>query len=279
MQKGVKKVSIGVFSLEGKVALVTGASRGIGRTIALMFADAGADVVVTARKLPALEEVAGEIRAKGRKALAVSCNITHVDEIKSLVEKIKAEFGRVNILVNNAGYNYSYGPLTEQEEWTWDVTMNLNLKGPYLLSQLVAKMMQEQGGGVIINVSSLGGVAGVGIRGRELAVYCSSKAGLIVLTEAMAKEWGQYNIRVNALAPGFIKTSGTEPLLKEAPEEVWGKDIALGRFGLAEEIASAALYLVSDASSYVTGETHIVDGGLRLGAPSWPHGATPKENA
>ena len=126
------------FSLDGKVALVTGGSRGIGREIALTFADAGADVVISSRKLPDLEEVVGEIRAKGRKGLAVASHIAKIEESQSLVEKVKAEFGRIDILVNNAGTNPYMGPLIDAEEWAWDVTMNVNLKGPFLLGQLVA---------------------------------------------------------------------------------------------------------------------------------------------
>jgi len=249
------------------VALVTGASRGIGRAIALIFADAGADVVVTARKLPALEETAGEIRAKGRKTLAMPSNIGHVEDTRNLVEKVKAEFGRIDILVNNAVTNPGVRPLLDIEERAWDVVMNVNLKGTFLLTQLVARIMKEQGGGKIINISSIGG-----LKATELAIYDVSKAGLIMLTEVMAKEWGQYNIRVNAIAPGLIKTRFSNVLWEGAASEEAVESQALGHIGLPEDIKGAALYLASDASSYVTGETIVVDGGRLLGAPSWPHG-------
>jgi len=245
------------FSLDGKVALVAGGSRGIGRAIALTFADAGADVAISARKLPDLEEVAEEISAKGRKGLAVASHIAKTEESQSLVEKVKTEFGRIDILVNSAGTNPYMGPLMDAEEWAWDVTMNVNLKGPFLLSQLVARVMREQGGGNIINIAS-----NAGIRPSALYIYSVTKAGLIMLTQVMAKEWGQYNIRVNAIAPGMVKTKFSEPLWREpAAHEAIAQSNALGRLGEPEDIAGAALFLASDASSYVTGVTIPVGGG------------------
>ena len=249
------------FSLEGKVALVTGGSRGIGRAIALTFADAGADVAISSRKLPALEEVAEEIRGKGRKSIALACHIAKIEDSRNLVEKVKNEWGRIDILVNNAGTNPYYGPLLDAEEWAWDVTMNVNLKGPFLLSQLVARVMREQGGGSIINIASTAGIIP-----SDLNIYSVTKAGLIMLTKVMAKEWGQYKIRVNAIAPGLIKTRLSEALWKEsAKEEKEAKNKALGYLGLPEDIAGTALYLASDASSYLTGETIVVDGGESVG--------------
>ncbi|HEX76532.1 MAG TPA: glucose 1-dehydrogenase [Dehalococcoidia bacterium] len=247
------------FSLEGKVALVAGGSRGIGRASALAFAEAGADVVVSSRKLPDLEVVAEEIRARGRKGLAIASHIAKIEESKDLVEKVKAEFGRIDILMNNAGTNPYYGPIIDAEEWAWDTTMNVNLKGPFMLSQLVARMMREQGGGCIINTASVGGFR----PGEGQSIYSVTKAALIMLTKAMAKEWGQYNIRVNAIAPGVIKTRLSEALWKEpAVGEAATRRIALGRLGEAEDVAGTVLYLASDAASYITGETIIIDGGV-----------------
>ncbi len=255
-------MSLAKFSLEGKVALVTGGSRGIGRAIALAFADAGADVVVSSRKLLDLETVAEEIKGKGRKSMALASHIAKLEDSKNLVEKVESEWGRIDILVNNAGTNPYYGPLLDAEEWAWDVTMNVNLKGPFLLSQLVAKVMQAKGGGSIINIASIAGIIP-----SELNIYSVTKAGLIMLTKVMAKEWGQYKIRVNAIAPGVVKTRLSEALWKEpARGEETARSRALGYIGLPEDIAGAAVYLASDASSYLTGETIVVDGGESVGS-------------
>jgi dehydrogenase/reductase SDR family protein 4 len=254
-------MALAKFSLEAKVALVTGASRGIGRAIALAFADAGADVAISSRKLPDLEAVAEEIKVKGRKSMALASHIAKIDDSKTLVAKVKSEWGRIDILVNNAGTNPYYGPLLDAEEWAWDVTMNVNLKGPFLLSQLVAKEMREQGGGSIINLASIAGIIP-----SELNIYSVTKAGLIMLTRVMAKEWGQYKIRVNAIAPGVVKTRLSEALWKEPTKgEEAARSKALGYVGLPDDIAGAALFLASDASSYLTGETILVDGGESVG--------------
>lgn len=251
------------ISLDGKVALVTGGSRGIGRASALAFADAGADVVVTSRKLPDLEEVAKEIKDRGRKSLAIASHVAKPDEMKSLVDKVEAEFGRIDILMNNAGTNPYSGPLMDAEEWAWDTTMNVNLKGPFLLSQLVAKKMKEQGGGSIINVASV-----AGLRVGKLPIYAVTKAALLMLTKAMAKEWGQFNIRVNAIAPGIIRTRLSELLWKQPEVEKEAvKNSAMLRIGEPDDIAKAALFLASDASSFITGDTLVADGGELLGGP------------
>lgn len=230
------------FSLAGKVALVTGGSRGIGRAIALAFAEQGADVAISARKLPDLETVAGEIKALGRKSLPVVSHIAKPEEIKALVAQVKEKFGRIDILVNNAGTNPYSGPLIDAEEWAWDVTNNVNLKGPFLLSLLVAKIMKEQGGGNIINISSA-----AGIQPSTLHIYSITKAGLIMVTRVMAKEFAPYNIRVNAIAPGVVKTRLSEMLWRNNPNP--------DKLPQPEDVAGTAVYLASDASKYVTGET------------------------
>ncbi len=247
------------FCLPGKVALVTGGSHGIGRAIALTFAEAGADVVVSARKFPDLEKVAEEIKARGRKCLPVASHVAKIEDSKNLVEKAKTEFGRIDILVNIAGTNPGLFPIIDVEEWFWDVVMNTNLKGMFFLSQLVARIMKEQGGGSIINMSSSEGVKP--IFGAKIGVYAVSKAAVIMLTKVMAQEWGQYNIRANAIAPGTVKTHFSEALWKGAYAEKLLKRHALGRFAETEDIVSTALYFASDASSYVTGETIVMDGG------------------
>ena len=257
-------MNLSMFSLKGKVALVTGGSRGIGKASALALAEAGADVVVSSRKIADLEPVAEEITAKGVKGVAIAAHNAKVEDSKALMDQVMEKFGRIDILMNNAGTNPYYGPLMEQDEKTWDVTFNVNLKGLFFLSQLAAKQMKKQGGGSIINVSSIGG-----LRAGELGSYCVTKAGVVMLTEVMAKEWGQFNIRVNAIAPGIIKTRLSEALWKDpVVNKAAISQIPLMRLGESEEIAGAVLFLASDAGSYTTGATIVVDGGRVHGEPS-----------
>lgn len=248
------------FSLEGKVALVTGGSRGIGQAAALGLAQAGADVVVASRKLPDLEKVAEEIRGLGRKSLAVAAHVARMEEINNLVGKVKDEFGRIDILVNNAGTNPVMDSALDIEERAWDSVMNLNLKGLFFLSQAVARLMKEQGGGKIINVASVEGLT-PGI----LPVYAISKAGVIMATKVMANEWAKYNIRVNAVAPGLTKTRFSEALWSN-PDIFQGAMMGtpMGRIAEPEEMVGAIIYLASDASSYVTGQVLAIDGGATI---------------
>ena len=250
--------STDIFSLSGKVALVTGGSRGIGKAIAVGLARHGADVAVTSRKLPDLEEVAVEIRGLGRKSMALATHVGRMDEIAALVPKVKEEFGRIDILVNNAGTNPTMDQAMDVEERAWDSIMNLNLKGLFFLSQAVARVMKEQGGGKIINVASV-----AGITPDILPVYSISKAGVIMATKVMAQQWAQFNIRVNALAPGLTRTKFSQALWDNA-------DILQGamlftpmrRVAEPDEMIGAVVFLASDASSYVTGHTLVVDGGV-----------------
>jgi NAD(P)-dependent dehydrogenase (short-subunit alcohol dehydrogenase family) len=257
-------MNLSMFSLEGKVALITGGSRGIGRSSALALADAGAHVVVSSRKIADLELVAAEIKAKGVKGMAIAAHNAKVEESRVLVDRVMKEFGRIDILMNNAGTNPYYGPLMDQDEKTWDVTMNVNLKGLFFLSQLAARVMKAQGGGCIINTASTGG-----LRAGDLGVYCVTKAAVIMLTQVMAKEWGQHNIRVNAIAPGIIKTRLSEALWKEPAVNVKAvARIPLIRLGEPDECAGVVVFLASDAGSYITGETIVIDGGLLHGEPA-----------
>ncbi len=259
-------MNLSMFSLEGKVALVTGGSRGIGRASALALADAGADVIVSSRKIADLEPVAAEIRAKGVRGAAIAAHNAKTEDSRALVDRIMKEFGRIDILMNNAGTNPYYGPIIDQDEKTWDVTNNVNVKGILFLSQMVAKIMKGQGGGSILNTASIGG-----IRAGELGTYCVTKAGVIMLTQVMALEWGKYNIRVNALAPGIIKTRLSEALWKDP--EVNKSAIAtipLLRLGEPEECAGVVVFLASKAGGYITGATIVVDGGRAQGRPTHP---------
>lgn len=257
-------MNLSQFSLEGKVALITGGSRGIGRASALALADAGASVVVSSRKIADLEPVAEELKAKGVKAMAIAAHNAKMEDSRALVEQAMKAFGRIDILMNNAGTNPYYGPLMDQDEKTYDITMNVNLKGLLFMSQLVARIMKAQGGGCIINTSSIGG-----LRAGELGVYCVTKAAVIMLTQVMAKEWGQYNIRVNAIAPGIIKTRLSEALWKDPAVSAKAvAQIPLMRLGEPEEIAGAVVFLASKAGSYITGETIVIDGGRVHGEPA-----------
>jgi dehydrogenase/reductase SDR family protein 4 len=252
--------SLDDFSLKGKVALVTGSSRGIGKAIAVGLAKAGADVALASRKLPDLEEVAKEIKGLGRKSLAVATHIGRLEEINNLVSRVKDEFGRIDILVNNAATNPTMDQAIDIGERAWDSIMNLNLKGLFFLSQAVAKLMKEQGGGKIINVASIEGIT-PGI----LPVYAISKAGVIMATKVMAQEWAKYNIRVNAIAPGLTRTRFSEALLSN-PDilSVAMMMTPMGRVAEPEEMVGAVIFLVSDASGYVTGQVLAVDGGATI---------------
>ena len=250
-------ISPDVFSLSGKVALVTGGSRGIGKAIAVGLAKLGADVAVTSRKLPDLEEVAKEIKGLGRRSMAVATHVGRTEEINNLVPRVKDELGRIDILVNNAGTNPTMDPAIDIEERAWDSIMNLNLKGLFFLSQAVARTMKEQGGGKIINVASV-----AGITPDILPVYSISKAGVIMATKVMAQQWAQYNIRVNAIAPGLVKTRFSEALWSNpAIEQAVMDRTPLRRVAEPDEMVGAVIFLASDASSYVTGHILVVDGG------------------
>lgn len=255
-------MSISKFSLDGQVALVTGGGTGIGRAIALAFAEAGADVMVVSRRLQVVEAVAEEVRKMGRKGLAQSVDIRQIGQLKGLAEKVKTEFGRFDILVNNAGYSGMVVKAFDIDEAEWDRTMDLNLKGIFFLSKAAASIMKEQGGGNILNISS---IAGIKRENWTPSPYAISKAGIEMLTKALAQEWARYNIRINCIAPGLIHSemgdrTYDEPANKILMEQLL-KTIAIRRVAQPEEIAGAALYLVSDASSYVTGVTIAVDGG------------------
>lgn len=249
------------FSLEGKVALVTGGSRGIGRSIALAFANAGADVAVTSRKIEALEKVAEECRAFGVRAFAVAAHAGKLEQIEPMVQQVKEEFGRIDILVNNAGTNPMNVPIMKYEERLWDSIMNLNLKGLVFLTKAVANIMKEQGGGSIINIASIEAFQ----VGNLSCAYDVSKAGVVHFTKVAAVEMAPSNIRVNAIAPGATKTRLTHGLWEDPKMESFiTQHIPMHRFADPDEIAGAAVYLASDAASYTTGACIVIDGGMSL---------------
>lgn len=246
------------FDLSGRVAVVTGGSRGIGRAIALGLAQYGADVVVASRKQEDLDVVAGEIRQLGRRASAIATHMRNVEDIDRLVARTLEEYGKIDILVNNAGTNPYFGPIMDLEERTWDQIMTVNLKGYFLLARAVARGMIERGSGNIINVSSTGGRRA----SPGLGCYSISKAGVIMLTQVLAQELGPHGIRVNAIAPGIVQTRFAEALWGN--EEILARTVQttpLRRIAQAEEMAGVCVWLASDASSYVTGQTIVLDGG------------------
>ncbi len=258
------RLELSRFSLEGQVAIVTGASRGIGEAGAIALAGAGADVAVASRTVDELERVAGEIRKLGRKALVVKTDIGQMDQIQPLVDKVMAEFGKIDILVNNAGLNFVM-PAMEMTQEGWDRLMNTNLKGGFFLSQAAGRIMKEHGGGKIINVASIAGL----IVQMNTPHYSIAKAGVIMATKCMAKEWGPYNIRVNCIAPGATETKLLNDVLfghlseeetRQRKEGMSGFS-PLGRIAHPREIADAMVYLASEASSFMTGQTMVIDGG------------------
>lgn len=250
-----------IFSLNGKVALITGASKGIGRAIAEMYAEAGAKVVVSSRKQEAVDAVVNEIKSKGQEASAVACNVGDASDIKRLVDETVKQYGTIDILVNNAAANPSFAPMIDTPETAFDKIMNVNVKGPFELSKLVYPIMKAKKSGSVINMSSVGGLKPE----PGLGIYSMSKAALISLTKVMAKEWGEDNIRVNVICPGLIKTKFSEALWSnEKIMSIMMTMLSLKRVGTAEEIAALALYLASDASAYCTGAVFTADGGFTI---------------
>ncbi|MGP0030987.1 MAG: SDR family NAD(P)-dependent oxidoreductase [Acidimicrobiales bacterium] len=244
--------------LQGKVALVTGGSRGLGRAMALGFADAGADVIVASRKLGNCEAVAREIEGRGRRALAVACHVGHWDELEALVETSYTAFERVDVLVNNAGMSLLYESLPAVTEAMWDKVVDLNLKGPFRLTALVgSRMAEDPYGGSIINISSTGSIRPAPF----MLPYDAAKAGVNALTVGFAHAFGP-TVRVNCIMAGPFMTDVTAAWDIPAFEKAARDNHALQRGGQPEEIVGAALYFASEASSYTTGAILRVDGGI-----------------
>ncbi len=252
------------FSLQGKVAIVTGASRGIGEAIARRLARAGAALVVASRKLEGVQAVADGIRAAGGEALALAVHVGQSADVEALVARTVETYGRVDVLVNNAATNPHFGPLLSADESQIDKILDTNLKGYFRTCKAVVPRMQAQGGGKIVNLASVAGLHPA----PGMGVYGISKAAVIMLTQQLAMELGPFNIQVNAIAPGIIKTRFSQ-VLWQTPQiaEPVLQRMPLGHFGEPEDVAGLALFLSSVASDYVTGTVFVVDGGLNV-APS-----------
>lgn len=246
------------MKLEGKVALITGAGSGIGKATALLFAGEGADIAVNDIDLPSAEKTTDAVKQIGRRAIAVQADVADPDAVDAMVDRVISELGGVHILVNNAGIPV-HGPMLEaQTVEGWDRVVAVILRGTYLCSRKVGRWMVDNRTGNIVNIASRAGY----IACPTMASYGAAKAAVINLTRSLAADWGKYNIRVNCVAPGLIDTPLTQrTLAKDLTPEMIRERVQLGRMGTAEEVAKAVLFLASDDSSYVTGETLLVDGG------------------
>jgi NAD(P)-dependent dehydrogenase (short-subunit alcohol dehydrogenase family) len=252
-------MTLDMFSLDGKVALVTGASRGIGAAIALAYAEAGADVAVAARSTADIEALAGKIEATGRRAIAIPTDVTKPDEVDACVARTIAELGRLDVLVNNAGGTKFMAPAIDTKREGWTKAIQLNLDSVFYFCQTAGRHMLERGSGSVINISSMAGLHGA----PTLSYYAAAKHGVIGLTKTLAIEWGARNVRANSICPGWVKTDLNKNLWEN--EEVareWIKTQPIQRWGEVSDITGAAVWLASDASAYVTGTAIAIDGGV-----------------
>lgn len=250
-----------LFDLTGKIALVTGASRGIGESIARLLASHGAHVIVSSRKLEDCETVAQSIREQGGQAEALACHVGNMDHITAAFQHIRSSHGRLDILVNNAAANPYFGHILDTDLAAYNKTVEVNVRGYFFMSVEAGRLMREHGGGAIVNTASVNALQ----PGDRQGIYSITKAAVVNMTKAFAKECGPLGIRVNALLPGLTKTKFASALFAdEAISKAWMSKIPLGRHAMPDEMAGTVLYLVSDAATYTTGECIVVDGGLTL---------------
>ena len=253
-----------MFSLKGRVAVITGSSRGIGRAIAIEYARMGARVVISSRKIDACKAVVSEIRRAGGNATAAACNVSNKGDLEGLVAHALREYGHIDILVPNAAINPVYGPSSEVSDAVWDKVLTTNLTATHWLCQLVLPGMADRGGGAVIMLSSIISIAGA----ANLGVYAVSKAAEAQLARNLAVEWGTRGIRVNAIAPGVIKTDFAKALYENPrTAELVARMTCLKRLGEPEDIAGVAVFLASDAARYITGQMILVDGGASIFTP------------
>lgn len=258
------------LSLEGKGVVITGGGTGLGREMTLAMARAGADIVIAARRTGPIEEVAEEVRALGRKSVAISADVTDTDQVKSLMDSAIDELGKVDVLLNNAGIVRGQGaiPIWEISDDDWRVGIEVNMSSAFYCARAIAKHMVERGGGKIINVSS-----GFGYRGgRDNYIYCVGKGGIVNFTRVLATSLGRYGITSTCIVPGFIPTEGTDESRLTLPR---GEFIPIGRVGHPHEMGAVAVFLASGASDYMNGEAFIIDGGGLAGGAA-PTGHAPE---
>jgi NAD(P)-dependent dehydrogenase (short-subunit alcohol dehydrogenase family) len=248
-----------LFSLQGKTAIVTGGGRGLGKQIAEVFADAGANVVICSRHLDKCQQVSKLLIEKGVRSLAIQCDVTNQDDIHHVIDETMKEFGRIDILVNNSGTSWG-APALEMPIDKWDKVMDINLRAVFLFSQAVGKIMVEQRSGKIINMASIAGIGGQDPSLMDAIGYSASKGAVITLTKDLAVKLAPYNVHVNAIAPGFFPTKMAKPILDYSGEKILERTPA-GRFGSDDDMKGPALFLASDASDYVYGHILVVDGG------------------
>lgn len=249
------------FNLENKVAIVTGSSKGIGKAIAKALAENGAQVIISSRNQVACDEVANEFTNLGLKAVGIACHIANEEQRKDLVDRVIAAFGRIDILVNNAAINPVFGPIEAVNPEIFDKIMEVNVKAPWSLSNLVLPYFQQHNSGSIINIASVEALT----PGFGLGLYSTSKAAVVMLTKTQAKEWGKYGVRANAICPGLIKTKFSSALWQN--EKILSKiekTIPSGRMGMPEEMTGLACLLASDAGNYMTGGVYTADGGYMI---------------
>ncbi|MEW4282140.1 SDR family oxidoreductase [Priestia koreensis] len=248
-----------LFDLKGKTAVVTGGGRGIGAQMAQALAEAGANVVVCSRKIEACQQVAEELGKTGVEAMAVRCDVSNPEEVNEAVTEIVAKFGSIDILVNNSGATWG-APVADMPLQAWEKVMSVNVTGTFLMSQAVGKHMLKQKSGKIINIASIAGLSGTDPRYMDTIAYNTSKGAVITFTKDLAVKWGEANIQVNAIAPGFFPTKMSHVIMEH------GKDYFLNmtplkRFGGDDDLKGAAVFLASKASDFITGHTLVVDGG------------------
>ena len=251
-----------LFSLKGKVAIVTGGGRGLGEQIAIGFAEAGANVVVCSRQVEACEEVSGKLKEIGVDSLAMKCDITNPEDVKNVVEQTVEKFGRVDILVNNSGASWG-APAEEMPLEAWQKVLNVNVTGTFLMSQAAGRVMLEQGSGKIINIASVAGLKGSNPKVMDAIGYNASKGAVITFTKDLAAKWGPGGIYVNAIAPGFFPTKMSKGLLEKGGQAIL-EGTPLRKFGSDTDLKGVAVFLAAAASDYITGDVVVVDGGTHV---------------